>query len=172
MKKSLLSVSLLACLIQSGANAADGTITFNGEIITAACTVDTADANQTVDLGTVSSTAFGSAGTTASSAPINIKLTACDPAITKVGVRFDGLTDSDNPNLLRVNGGASGVGIALYETDNTLIPINTSSASKALIGGATATELNFIAKYMATVPAASITAGPANGTAQFTIDYN
>lgn len=169
MKKTLIASLLLTSAAMPAAYAADGQINFTGEIIAAACTVDPADATQTVPLGKMASTAFSASGTTAGVAPFKISLTACDNSISDVSVRFDGSADADNPQLLEVNGGAGGLGIALYEEDgSTLIPINSNSKVKSIASGS-AIQLNFIAKYMAT--ANTVTAGNANASAQFTVDY-
>ncbi|WP_315708244.1 fimbrial protein [Brenneria uluponensis] len=169
MKKVLLIATIAALFSTQYASAADGTINFNGSITDTACTVDTSSANQTVEMGTVSSSAFNGAGSTASPTRFTISLTACPDTTAKV--RFDGPTALGNSSILRLNDGqtAAGVGVAIYEDDSsTLIPVSTASAAKTLSPTGT-NELAYIAKYMATGD--TVTAGGANATASFTIAY-
>lgn len=152
--------------------AADGNITFTGTITDNACTVDTGSANQTVNLGTVSSTAFTAAGVTAAPTRFNINLTNCPAAVTTANVRFDGRTAAANSQILALSAGqtATNVGVALYEQDSsTLLPIASKSADRP-ITAAGPNVLTYIAKYYAT--ATPVTAGTANSAATFTIGYN
>ncbi|WP_075182350.1 fimbrial protein [Pantoea sp. 1.19] len=155
-----------------GLHAADGTIQFTGNITDTACVVETASSSQTVALGTVASTAFSSAGSTAGAKPFTINLSNCPAAVTSAAVRFDGSLNTANSSILALNSGedAANVGVAIYEQDSsTLIPIGSDSASFPLSASGINT-LNFVAKYYAT--ATPVGAGSANATASFTIAYN
>lgn len=172
MKKIALISALVAGSVMHTAQAADGTINFTGNISDTACVVDVNSANQTVEMNTISKTAFGtSAGTTAGPKKFDIVLSSCPQAITATSVRFDGPTHAANSNILALSAGmtATNVGIALYEDDSsTLIPIGTASAEVTLTADATNT-LSFIAKYMST--AASVGQGTANASTAFTLIY-
>jgi len=173
MNKNLIALAIVAgSAFTSIAHAADGTVNFTGTITDTACTVSAATKNQTVDLGTVSKTAFAAAGDTASPTKFTIVLQNCPTTVTNASVKFDGPIDANNSNLLALTAGtgiATGVGVGIYEQDaSTLIPIATKSASKPVSSTAD-TTLNFIAKYVAT--AASVTQGPANAATNFTISY-
>lgn len=172
MNKTIFSITLLSALSCSFSSyAADGTINFTGALIKDACIVEPAGINQTHNLGTVSSGAFGATGSTASVAPFNIRLSGCDTSVTKASVRFDGVRDTTDNRLLSVSGGATGVAIALYESNGTtLIPLN--SVSMPIPTSDDGANLLFVAKYMSTVEADAITAGGANGVTQFTVNYN
>ncbi|KQQ60795.1 hypothetical protein ASF66_13740 [Pseudomonas sp. Leaf129] len=177
MRTTLLASSFLAAAALAPlAHAVDGTINFTGTILDAACTVDPGSANQTVPLGNVNKSAFVTAGDRASSAPFVITVNACNPAITRVAVRFDGPTAPGNPQLLALSAGgtpATGVGIGIYEAvTDTLVPPGTKSVGIAAPAAGSAANLEFTARYVSTVETAAITAGPANGTATFTLDYN
>lgn len=174
MNKKLIAIAILAgASFASVAQAADGTINFTGNITDAACTVTPGTANQTVSLGTVSSTAFSAAGDEVGPTRFSINLTSCPASATSATVKFDGLADTSNSDLLAVTtgaGAATGVGVGIYEENSsTLIPVASASASKALSTTAD-TTFNFIAKYVATVSA--VTAGTANAVSDFTISYN
>lgn len=72
---SLVAPISLAALLVTGLNAqaADGTITFNGEIVAANCTIPTADTS--VTLPKISTGAFGAAGTRAGQKAFQLALT-------------------------------------------------------------------------------------------------
>lgn len=173
MKKTdFIAAAFVAVSICGTASAADGTINFTGAIKDAACTVDTASVNQTVNLGTVAATSFGASGATASSTPFTIKLTGCPKAVTSASIRFDGPLFNANTKLLALSSGqtATNVGVGIYQQDSTtLIPVGIASAPVTLSSTETNT-LNFIAKYVST--AATVGAGSANASASFTIAYN
>lgn len=173
MKKiALITATLAAASISNLSTAADGTVNFTGTIRDTACTVDTASANQTVNLGTVAATSFGSSGATASSSRFTINLTGCPAAVTSANIRFDGPLASGNSNLLALSSGqtATNVGVGIYQQDSTtLIPVGTASAPVTLSSTGT-NALNFIAKYVST--ASTVGAGSANAVATFTVAYN
>lgn len=171
-KINLIATAFAAMGMCGAASAADGTINFTGTIRDTACTVDTASANQTVNLGTVAATSFGSSGSTASSARFTINLTGCPAAVTSASIHFDGPLASGNSNLLALSSGqtATNVGVGIYQEDSsTLIPIGQASAPVTLSTTAT-NALNFIAKYVST--ASTVGAGSANAVASFTVAYN
>lgn len=152
--------------------ASDGTINFTGTITDTACTVDTSSANQTVNLGTVARTGFTAVGSTSAATKFTIGLTSCPSSVTAARVKFDGIANSTNSNLLSLNSDqtATNVGVGIYEQDgSTLIPLATQSASKTISSTATNT-LTYVAKYYAV--ATPVGAGSANSTATFSIVYN
>lgn len=173
MKNNIVWMSLAAALACStAAQAADGTINFTGNITTAACTIDTASATQTVNLGTITASTFtGTAGVAVAPTRFTIALSACPDTLTSATVKFDGTANSTNSNLLALSSGqgATGVGIGIYESNGTtLIPLQTAAAAVSFTSGAA--SVSYIAKYVST--AASVTAGSANAVTNFTIAYN
>ncbi|PAA09511.1 fimbrial protein [Pseudomonas fragi] len=170
--KIIVLTLLTGSSIASIANAADGTINFTGTILSAACTVTPATGTQTVPLNSVTTSSLSTAGVTSSPTKFDIVLTSCPSTVSTATVKFDGPTDSDNSSILKLTtepGVATGVGIALYEKDaSTQIPIGTSSTSSTL-STTSDTTFTFYAKYMATK---AVTSGPANGSTDFTINYN
>lgn len=175
MKKQLHALALVSVICGasvSAANAADGTIQFNGEIIDAACTVSPTSANQTVTLGQISDKAFLSTGMTAGATAFQIDLTSCPASVTSATVKFDGTPyqgDNDALELTQVSGVATGVGIQIRNADNTVLPLFTDSQSVTLSQTGTNT-LKFNAAYIS--KAATVTAGPADATATFSVVYN
>lgn len=175
MKKQLHALALFSVFCGtavSTANAADGTIQFNGEIIDAACTVSPASANQTVTLGQVSSSALATVNQRAAATSFQIDLTACPASVTTASVKFDGNSyqgDSSTLALSPVPGAATGVGIQIRTATGLVLPLYYGSTPTALTQGTTNT-LKFDAAYVAkSVP---VTAGPANAVATFSVIYN
>jgi major type 1 subunit fimbrin (pilin) len=166
------ALAVVTLLFAGDTLAADGSINFTGRIIDAGCAIDTADMNQTVNLGVISKSAFASVGDTAAATRFSVRLTACPATLLSADMRFDGPADAIDNRLLAVNGGAAGVAVGIFENDSaTLIPMRSRSTSVNLGAGNTGT-LEFVAKYMATGAPNMIVAGDANATSQFTISYN
>ncbi|HDN7459998.1 TPA: fimbrial protein [Salmonella enterica subsp. enterica serovar Eastbourne] len=174
MKKKIMALSTL-CLaggvFSTTAGAADGTIHFTGTITDQTCTVDSSSANLTVPLGNIARTALnGAAGMKAAPTRFTLTLTNCPETVKGASVKFDGLSDSTNPDLLALDSGdgvASGVGIEIADKSGTPVPLHTASPQYALSSGSN--NLVFVARYVSTGTA--VTTGRANGTSQFTIDY-
>lgn len=164
---------LVALLLPVTSFAADGTINFTGTITDATCKVTPGSANQTVALGTVSSSSFTSAGSQSSPTKFSIVLTQCPASAASARIKFDGPADATNSNLVALTSGtgvATGVGVGIYESNGTTqIPVATASASKTL-STSSDTTFSFIAKYVSTT--ATVTAGTANAVSNFTVTYN
>ncbi|WP_411754925.1 fimbrial protein [Serratia sp. (in: enterobacteria)] len=177
MKKNLIAVAVLASSVfaVTAAAAADGQVDFVGKITDDACVVtnDVGSPLQ-VKLGEVARTSFNvggtpTAGIKSSATNFVIKLTGCPLAATKASVKFDGTAvDGDNTVLALAAGGATGVGIQLSDDTNAVVPLFTASKSYDLAVGDN--DLNFVARYISTSNV--ISAGVANSTASFTLNYN
>ncbi|RWU17230.1 fimbrial protein [Pseudomonas alkylphenolica] len=176
MKKSLIAAAILASsAFATMANAADGTINFTGTISSTTCKIASGSEALTVDLGTVSTSSFGAAGSVASPSKLAIVVTEC-PAAVNASISFSGAGDANNSSLLALTKGtgndaeATGVAIGFFEADgNTPIALNSASADKDLVATVDNT-FDFVAKYVAT--ASTVTAGKGNAAAEFTVRYN
>lgn len=169
---ALALISVITGATLSVANAADGTIQFNGEIIDAACTVSPASANQTVTLGQVSSTAFSAVNDTAAATAFQIDLSACPATVSTASIKFDGTPYQGDTTALALTplpGAATGVGIRIRTATNLVLPLYTESQPTALVQSAT-NSLMFNASYVA--KSATVTAGPADAVATFSVIYN
>ena len=98
----------------------------------------------------------------------------CPSSVKTVSVLFDGDKDPANNTLLKLaDGGASGVGIRLYEADRTT-PIPIGNVSKAVdVTAATdggSADLNFFANYKS--DGAAVNVGVANSVSNFVMVYN
>lgn len=157
----------------AGTQGAGGEVKFTGEITDVSCNVSTGSKSQTVDLGKWAKSYFESRSETTET-PFTISVKDCPESVTKVAVLFDGDKDTGDNTLLKVaDGGATGVGIKLYEADrSTSIAIGSVSEAvnvvKATEGGSA--DLNFFANYKS--DGAAITVGKANSVSNFVMVYN
>ena len=158
LNKSLCALGVTLSIFSAPAALASGTINFTGEITDQACTVDGSSKNLTVDLGKV-----------AGLKDFTIKLIDC-PVDTTVAVRFGGTRDASDRDILaidQVSGGATNVGIALFEkVAVSQIRLYDDSQDVQITG--TEINLDYVARYKATDAA---TPGPANGSAVYSIQY-
>lgn len=175
-KKNTLSLSIASFLLvasTASAMAFDGTVKFQGEIVDAACTVDIGAGNtMIVDLGKVNKTAFTGAGSTASATKFTLKLKDCPVSIKSTTVKFDGTAYDGDDSVLALTeetGVATGVGIQLSDNTQAVLPLFTASKNYAL-QPTIVNDLDFYARYIA--KADTVTAGPANSVATFTMNYN
>ncbi|SFQ66443.1 Pilin (type 1 fimbria component protein) [Pseudomonas sp. NFPP07] len=191
--KSIVSMAI-AGAVSTSALAADGTINFTGDIVAASCTIAAGSGtnvggskgNQNIDinLGKVSSDSLkGSAGGgIVGGKGINLNLDCGGTAegLKSVKLQFDPSSgsgiDSNNVSLLKVTGGAEGVGIGLYNSSNKLVNLGANETIDGALVPTTVGEtttysanLNMRAGYVAN--GATIKAGPANGTLPFTLTY-
>lgn len=175
MKKQLLvtafTLSTMVGVI-SGAQASDGSINFTGEVLDAACTVDVGGSSPlTVDMGKVQKSAFTGDGSTADTTKFTLKLSACPETITKATVKFDGTSYSGDNTILALTSGtgvATGVGIQILDSTNTVVPLDTASSVYTLVA-TDENDLDFYARYIQ--KGVDIVAGKADATASFTIAY-
>ncbi|HCI6147525.1 TPA: type 1 fimbrial protein [Klebsiella quasipneumoniae subsp. quasipneumoniae] len=173
-----ISVTTPTINVNPGSNAGTqgtgGQVIFNGSITDSSCNIDSASTSQTVDLGKWASTYFTSTGFETTKTPFHIKVKDCPASVTNVAVLFDGARDQSDNTLLATTGGAAGVAIKLYEDDkSTAVSLGKASKAKNVVAGATTgtgtADLEFFADYIST---GAVTAGDANGTANFNMIYN
>lgn len=172
MMMAMLAVSSALTITQ--VYAAAGTVNFNGNILDSACDVDVASQNQVVVLGDYYKTEFPTTGARTAATQFNIILKNCPVIVNNAKVRFDGTPDSTNASLLAidssVSGSATGVAINLMTADKSDLPLHGSNGYSYTLSSTADNSLNFYAQYIST--AASVTAGPANSVANFSVVYN
>ncbi|WP_265920329.1 fimbrial protein [Cupriavidus nantongensis] len=181
MTKNKLLAALIVASTTMGvqfAHAADGTITFNGNITAQTCTINgngTSKADFAVLLPTVSTSTLKVAGNTAGQTPFNIALTNCTPDSGNVHTFFEAgpTTDTTTGNLILESGGAENVQIRLLNGGTSNSPIKAgftdasqNSSSVAITNGAA--TLSYYAQYYATGQA---TAGAAKSSVMYSIAY-
>ena len=159
----------------AGTQGTGGQVEFTGSITDSSCNVDSTSANQSVDLGKWASSYFTGAGSETTKTAFHIKVKDCPSTVTTVSVLFDGTRDTNNSDLLAINGTANGVAIKLYEDDKST-PVDLGAVSRGhsvtagASGAATGTaDLEFFADYVST---SAVSTGSANGTTNFNMVYN
>ena len=94
--------------------------------------------------------------------------------MTNAKVRFDGTPDATNSSLLAIDssaaGAATGVAINLMSADKADLPLHGSNSYSYVLSSTADNTLSFYAQYIST--AATVTAGPANSVANFSVVYN
>ena len=158
----------LAVIMPTAAMAASGTVEFEGEIVQSSCDVTGASKDQTVVIGTYPTSVFANVGDVSASTAFTLGLENCEP--TNYTVRFDGPAPAGHPSLLSVSE-ATGVGIEILDFADRPFPINQSIDNPASVevspdGSAT---VNLKARYKSYEP--TVTAGQANATSTFSIEY-
>ncbi|EMQ5439020.1 type 1 fimbrial protein [Pseudomonas aeruginosa] len=198
--KSILAAAV-ASLVVGNAMAADGTINFKDEITAAACsitggagtTVGGAAGNQTIDvsLGKISIDSLGgtAGGSIAGGTSLNLDCGKTGTGLTTVKLKFDPMSgtgiDSHNESLLKLgkDSTATGVGIGIYGSDGKLLNLSANETINAPLNSniekdgegnditVYSANLNLRAAYVKS-GAAAATAGIANGSLPFTLEYN
>ncbi|EFH2515149.1 type 1 fimbrial protein [Escherichia coli] len=149
-----------------------GNMQFQGVIIAETCRIEAGDKQMTVNMGQISSNRFHAVGEDSAPVPFVIHLRECSTVVSeRVGVAFHGVADGKNPDVLSVGEGpgiATNIGVALFDDEGNLVPINRPPANwKRLYSGSA--SLHFIAKYRAT--GRRVTGGIANAQAWFSLTY-
>lgn len=178
MNKVLLPLAaLVLSVITSNAMAANGTVKFTGEIKQSTCQVTSNTQNKEVYLGTYPTSAFPTVGAKSAAKAFQISLDRCDAG--DYTLRFEGNTVAGNPDLLSVSNvggtGTAATGLGIEITDNNGKPfaigdgtnINDDVAKVSIAADGKAI-FNLQARYRSF---AGVTAGLANATSPFTIEY-
>ncbi|MGS0895686.1 fimbrial protein [Burkholderia stagnalis] len=174
-----LFVAAVGLAAASAAHAADGTITFTGNIISSTCKVSNgAGGNVAVTLPKVGTNTLAAVGSTAGRTPFSVTLEGCTTGgenPTKVGVVFEsGSNVNQSTGRLTLDGGedsASNVEISVLNDKQSPIKLGAMGEQGgqmidiAADGKAT---LNYFAEYYATGVA---TGGQANSKVQYSLTY-
>lgn len=176
MRKSIVLAAGLtaAVLAPLSASAADGTITFNGEVTAQTCDITTPGGEDfTVTLPTVASSALAAAGQTAGRTAFAITLANC-PA-NNVATYFEpGGTVDAATGRLDNQGSAGNVQVQLLGDNSQPIPVLASGDAQAnsqwvTPGNDGSATLDYSAEYYATGAA---TAGDVTTSVAYTIIYD
>lgn len=142
-------------------------IELRGNVVDFSCTVETADSNKTVSLGTWPTKQLRLPGSTTMAVPFTLKLTGCPPG--SASITFSGTPASD-PSLLALRDSemAKTVAIELRDSDRSRIALENAS-QQAVIDENGDVTLQFYANYIALT--GNPQPGDANADATFTINY-
>ncbi|QEQ60745.1 type 1 fimbrial protein [Haemophilus influenzae biotype aegyptius] len=177
----LACVALLDCIVALPAYAADGRVTFQGEILgDGTCKIETDSQNRTVTLPTVGKANLSRSGQTAAPVPFSITLKECSAVDAgKSALLFKGRA-AGQPYLPNATGQgkATNVGIQIVKADGTGTPIKVDGTEanrekapdtgKAQNGTVIQPRFDYFARYYATGAA---TAGDVEATATFEVQY-
>jgi len=171
---ALAAVLTVAAIVPLSAIAADGTITFNGEVTAQTCSVTTpGGADFTVNLPTVASSALSAAGETAGRTSFAITLADCPAG--QVATYFEpGATVDSATGRLNNQGSAGNVQVQLLGDNSQPIPVLASGTAQSnsqwvAVGSDNSASLDYFAEYYATGAAS---AGGVTTSIAYTIIYN
>ncbi|AHM75633.1 fimbrial protein [Yersinia hibernica] len=171
LNKTILAAALVLGFA-SVANAADqgkGTVTFNGSIIDAPCSIAANDDNQVVEMGQISNVALQNGG---KSTPkdFKIRLENCDiTTLSTVTTTFGGAESAAVAGLLGITGVAEGAGIAIVDGTGSVITLGQPTAEQTLIAGNN--TLAFSAYLQGSTASGAVKPGSFSSVADFTLAY-
>jgi minor fimbrial subunit len=167
----LMLLSVMSVSPQALADLGQINLIMRATLVSNACSVSAGSANQTVNLGTWAVKQFVETPQPLPLIRFTINLVDCGPAASGVKVTFNGIQDTNNNQLFKLNAGstASRVGVAILDRNRNRIPPGWTSIPTQLTGNATNVPLVFFAQYVAT--GGVVTAGSANADATFTMEY-
>ncbi|MDT3501605.1 fimbrial protein [Stenotrophomonas maltophilia] len=181
MHKINIIAALMLAAAPLAANAADGTITFNGKVTDKTCTISTPGGKDfAVTLPTVSKNTLATAGAVAGRTPFAINLTKCSAG--NVATYFEpGSTVDFNSGRLINQASANAAGnvqlqLQLLGSNNQFLPVKAAGTGLAQDNSQWVTvatdgtaNLNYYAEYYAT---AAATPGDVTSSVKYTIIYN
>ena len=187
--KAIISAFVIVGGLSANANAADGTINFNGTVTASACTTlvgaapagGSAGLTATVNLPPVSAdTLNAAAGTYAGHTAFTIQLTGCQAAgsLNSVRATFSTASPAAGDNTVMGNtapSGAADVAVAILTAQSMPIYLNggtlldPGATLPAVAGAPGPITLNYLAAYKSLSTA--VTPGPVTGVADYVISY-
>ncbi|BFO09101.1 type 1 fimbrial protein [Serratia rubidaea] len=174
MKLNKLTAVLgVALVLTSGtviaASQGQGTVTFKGSIIDAPCSIVPDSADQTVDIGQVSSKVLQGGGTS-SPQQFNIKLDGCAlDTIKAVTAAFSGIADGNN--LALQGGTAAGASIVIQDKTGKAIKINDATGSSPYTLTDGSNNLQFSAFLQGNGASTAVKTGDFTSVASFVLAY-
>ncbi len=170
VKMSVLAAGMVAAM---GANAEDtGTISVSGTFLATACQIDAESIAAPIALGDISSATFANVGDTSLKQPFSIRVTDCPDSVANVMMAANGTKDSTNQDLLALGADsiAHGLGIGIYNNDDTLIKMGNTSAPVVI---ATEThDATIQLKAAAVSTSTSVSGGSISANTNFVLSYN
>lgn len=150
----------------------DGIVYFRGGIVEPACTVSPESKNQIVDLGIISSNQFNGVGSHSIKLPFFIKLMNCNKNMAdKVSLYILGDVNSIDKQLFNITekqNSASGVGVALFNSEDEMIIPNNINKYKFIKENEL--KIEFKASYLATKE--TVIGGKADSVVWFVFSYH
>ncbi|GAB3042035.1 fimbria assembly protein [Acinetobacter apis] len=170
---NMLKFAITCCLLYAPILHADPLVKvnlrFKALIIDRTCTVAADSQNINVPLGTWGTKNMLNVGDQTRMIPFTIRLLDC--TAKNVSLAFRGSQNTINPNLLALSkdSTASHVAIQILDSNQKLLPLETFTQPQ-LVNENKSLQMNFFANYIATQE--KVTAGTANSTATFVLNYD
>lgn len=148
----------------------DVLVSVNGNLIGNTCIVAADSEEQTVPLGTIGLKQFDGTGAFSHiKTPFTVTLEECGPTFGGVKIRFSGIPDDNNPQLIKISeGGATGVAVQILDKEGLLIPLDTQTTAYGSAGD-NRVQITFYARLAAT--GAPLGAGDVSAVATWTTEY-
>lgn len=165
---ALLTFGLLAGSI-SGAQAADGTITFTGSVHNGACSIKPESVDQTIGLGAIAKHQLETGGKS-EARTVRIKLEGCDLAglnDNTVTTTFTGAPSNAVPGALGTVGSAGGVGVMMTH-GGSLIELGKATDAQIITAGDNTLEFG---AYVQGRASGAIVPGSFSAVTNFTLAY-
>ncbi|WP_241573374.1 fimbrial protein [Rosenbergiella nectarea] len=181
MKISFLGILGVALLfspvsLMAAPNIVDGSgsvLEFQGKIVESSCTVDFSNQDFTVTLDRIGTHQFPAAGDEVAPVDFTVSLGTCASRTkNRVSVIFQGDRDRQNNQILAIHqqsDAARGVGIAIYDLQNNLIPIDRPYLLFTTNDNIFENTEKFIVRYKST--ALHVTPGRINAEAKLLFIY-
>jgi type 1 fimbria pilin len=181
MKLNKIMVAMgFGLVMATGAANADqghGTVTIQGSVVSAPCSIGSETVDQTIEMGTIADKQLDDGKKTGNKAFI-IKLENCalETGKDSVAITFSGLTSETNPKMFATEGSAKGINIGLL--DGSGKAIEPGQATTLTIGA----DSNTLAFYTflqgdaapsgeGSLAAATVTPGNFKSTINFSMVY-
>ena len=168
--------ALLISMVSVGAMAADGTITFNGDIKENSCKLDSAAAgalnDKIVPLANANANSFRIAGDVAGSTPFKISVSGCDMQKVKTSFEPGGQVDPVTGALKL--GTRTDLQLQILNTDGQIINLTTGANNTEYVtlsgdGATKSAELNYFARYVSLKP--TVAAGIVTTSVVYSMNY-
>ncbi|EOB9989643.1 fimbrial protein SthA [Cronobacter sakazakii] len=166
-------IAVLAALCASEAALANSqTITFNGKVLDAACTVTVGDGSSTVELGETVKSDLVNKGDTGAPKLFTITLSSCpagSPA--KANIKFNGETDGDDSYFKNIatTDAATNVGVLLKQYGTDTVYVNDGNTDITLPAEGGDVTVDYTAQLVAT--GTGVTKGNVVSTLTYSISY-
>ncbi|WP_148243479.1 fimbrial protein [Enterobacter asburiae] len=175
--KMTLCALAMATVSTSALAATQGTVTFNGELITSTCEIATDSIDRQVQLPTVAIQTLANSGDTAGSKGFDLNVEKCPTGITQVAAHFEAIgssgVDSATGNLTNQfsppdanTPAAANVQVRLYNSNEQQLKLGETGAPAAVTSGKA--TMRYYGGYYAT---GATTVGKVYAQAAYTIAY-
>lgn len=174
--KMTLCALAMATVSTSALAATQGTVTFNGELITSTCEIAADSVDRQVQLPTVAIQTLAKSGDTAGSKGFDLNVENCPTGITQVAAHFEAVgssgVDSATGNLTNQYAGdantpaAGNVQVRLYNSDENQLKLGETGAPATVTNGSA--TMRYYGGYYAT---GATSVGKVYAQAAYTIAY-